>query len=159
MNGTEPSTAACCSAARPPTSSIAQAMPPISTPSTTITTFDGVSEPREARVAITTDAASAPLMKNRAISRTQSAELSTGTGSASSAVNSDSSGVAKAPTMSALPPRWSSMPVPPTTANQRNPKPVGAATTPITNSRIVRPREMRATNMPTKGAQETHQAQ
>ena len=61
--------------------------------------------------------------------------------------------------MSALPLRCSSMPVPPTTANQRNPKPVGAATTPITNSRMVRPREIRATNMPTKGAQETHQAQ
>ena len=83
----------------------------------------------------------------------------TGSGSASSAVNSDSSGVARAPTMSASPLRCSSMPVPPTTANQKNPNPVGAATTPMMNSRMVRPREMRATNMPTKGAQETHQAQ
>ena len=46
-----------------------------------------------------------------------------------------------------------------TTANQKKPKPVGAATTPTMNSRIVRPREMRATNMPTNGAQEIHQAQ
>ena len=46
-------------------------------------------------VAITTAAASAPLMKNRAISTTQSAELRPGTGSASRAVNSDSSGVAR----------------------------------------------------------------
>ena len=51
------------------------------------------------------------------------------------------------------------MPVPPTIANHTNPNPVGAATTPITNSRIVRPREIRATNMPTNGAQEIHQAQ
>ena len=61
--------------------------------------------------------------------------------------------------MSAWPVRWSSMPVPPTTANHRKPNPVGAATTPMMNSRIVRPREMRATNIPTKGAHETHQAQ
>ena len=61
--------------------------------------------------------------------------------------------------MSALPLRSSSMPTPPTTANQKKPKPVGAATTPMMNSRMVRPREMRATNMPTKGAHETHQAQ
>ena len=49
--------------------------------------------------------------------------------------------------------------VPPTAANQRNPNPVGAAITPIMNSRIVRPREMRATNIPTNGPHEYHHAQ
>jgi hypothetical protein len=134
-------------------------MAAIRTPRTTTTSFDGLIEPRDAMVAITTQAASAPLMKNSAISRMQRAELITGSGSTSSAVNNDSSGVASAETMSALPLRCSSMPVPPTMANHRKPKPVGAATTPSTNSRIVRPREMRATNIPTKGAQEIHQAQ
>ena len=51
------------------------------------------------------------------------------------------------------------MPVVPTMANQMKPMPVGAATTPSTNSRMVRPREMRATKVPTKGAQEIHHAQ
>ncbi len=38
-------------------------------------------------------------------------------------------------------------------------KPSGMNSTPKTNSRIVRPREMRAMNRPTKGAQAIHQAQ
>ena len=38
-------------------------------------------------------------------------------------------------------------------------KAVGTSSTPMTNSRMVRPREMRAMNMPTKGDQEIHQAQ
>ena len=111
-------------------------------------------------VAMTTDAASAPLMKNSAIRKTQIAELSTGRGSASSAVNSESSGVAertpRCPPCRCAPARCRCRP---TTANQKKPNPVGAATTPMMNSRMVRPREMRATNMPTNGAQETHQAQ
>ena len=37
--------------------------------------------------------------------------------------------------------------------------PVGIATTPMMNSRIVRPFEMRATNVPTNGAHEIHHAQ
>ena len=49
--------------------------------------------------------------------------------------------------------------MPPTTANHRKPKPVGAATTPSTNSRMVRPREIRATNIPTNGAHEIHHDQ
>ena len=36
---------------------------------------------------------------------------------------------------------------------------LGTTSTPIANSRMVRPREMRARNMPTKGDQEIHQAQ
>ncbi|MNV60614.1 hypothetical protein D3C71_1530840 [compost metagenome] len=38
-------------------------------------------------------------------------------------------------------------------------KAVGISSTPTTNSRTVRPREMRAMNMPTNGDQDTHQAQ
>ena len=36
---------------------------------------------------------------------------------------------------------------------------MGTSSTPTTNWRMVRPREMRAMNMPTKGDQEIHQAQ
>ncbi len=36
---------------------------------------------------------------------------------------------------------------------------VGTSSTPTMNSRTVRPREMRAMNMPTKGDQEIHHAQ
>ena len=51
------------------------------------------------------------------------------------------------------------MPVPPSTANQMNPTMEGTSSTPVMNSRTVRPREMRAMKMPTKGAQEIHQPQ
>ena len=34
-----------------------------------------------------------------------------------------------------------------------------AESAPVTNCRMVRPREMRAMNIPTKGVQEIHQAQ
>src|SRR3712207_7216914 len=50
---------------------------------------------REAIVAMTTLAASAPLMKNSAMRTTQSAELSTGSGSTSSAVRSEERRVGK----------------------------------------------------------------
>ncbi len=47
----------------------------------------------------------------------------------------------------------------PKTVNQMRLTTVGARRTPITNSRIVRPREIRAMNIPTKGAQLVHQPQ
>ncbi|MNT71650.1 hypothetical protein D3C72_2101580 [compost metagenome] len=47
----------------------------------------------------------------------------------------------------------------PNTDSQARVKPSGISSTPQTSSRTVRPREIRATNMPTKGAQEIHQAQ
>ena len=50
-------------------------------------------------------------------------------------------------------------PAPPITENQKKPTVVGTSSTPETNWRTVRPREMRAMNTPTKGAQETHQPQ
>src|SRR5690606_41852952 len=47
----------------------------------------------------------------------------------------------------------------PKTVSHRKVKPTGTNRTAVTNSRTVRPREMRAMNMPTKGDQEIHQAQ
>src|SRR3546814_16429408 len=49
--------------------------------------------------------------------------------------------------------------VPPNTENQRKPSRLGAITTPRMNSRISRPREIRAMNAPTNGAHAIHQAQ
>ena len=51
------------------------------------------------------------------------------------------------------------MPLLPKMENQAKMKPSGMNITPKTNSRKVRPREMRAMNSPTNGAQATHQAQ
>ena len=53
--------------------------------------------------------------------------------------------------------RW--MAVPPSAVNHRNPRSVGTSSAPATNSRIVRPREIRAMNTPTKGDQAIHQPQ
>ena len=44
-------------------------------------------------------------------------------------------------------------------ANQITLTTLGTSSTPVTNWRMVRPRLMRAMNMPTKGVQEIHQAQ
>ena len=43
--------------------------------------------------------------------------------------------------------------------NQMRETTEGTSMTPVTNCRMVRPREMRAMNIPTKGVQEIHQAQ
>ena len=48
---------------------------------------------------------------------------------------------------------------PPKTQNQTRLTRLGTRITPLTNWRIVRPREMRAMNMPTNGVHESHQAQ
>ena len=47
----------------------------------------------------------------------------------------------------------------PQVPSQKKPKRVGAMKAPTITWRKVRPLEMRAMNMPTKGAQETHQPQ
>ena len=51
------------------------------------------------------------------------------------------------------------MAAPPKTDIHRNDSRVGISITPMTNSRTVRPLEMRAMNIPTNGDQEIHQAQ
>lgn len=51
------------------------------------------------------------------------------------------------------------MAVSPNTVIQNSVKPAGTSSTPLTNSRMVRPREMRAMNRPTKGDHAIHQPQ
>ena len=47
----------------------------------------------------------------------------------------------------------------PNAVSQTMPTAVGTSSTPMMNSRIVRPRETRAMNIPTKGDHEIHHAQ
>ena len=49
--------------------------------------------------------------------------------------------------------------VPPKMPNQITLTMLGTSSTPVTNCRMVRPRLIRAMNMPTNGVQDTHQAQ
>ena len=58
-----------------------------------------------------------------------------------------------------MPVVWVRNAVPPMIANQTALAPLGTSSTPIRNCRTVRPREMRAMNVPTNGAQEIHHAQ
>ena len=52
-----------------------------------------------------------------------------------------------------------SMAVLPNTVIQKKVNSTGTSSTPVTNSRMVRPREIRAMNMPTKGDHAIHQPQ
>ena len=108
---------------------------------------------------ITSEAASAPLMKNSATRTITTKEVTPESGNSSSVVNSATSGVPTISPRFAAPLSCSSIAAPPKTANQTKLTPLGMSSTPTTNSRIVRPLEIRAMNVPTKGAQEIHHAQ
>ncbi len=49
--------------------------------------------------------------------------------------------------------------MPPRMQNQITLTTLGTSRTPVTNCRIVRPREIRAMNIPTKGVHDSHHAQ
>src|SRR5690606_41804973 len=62
------------------------------------------------------------------------------------------------PALASAPIAWYSALLPYTVIH-RKVKPSGTSSTPTTNSRTVRPREIRAMNMPTNGDHATHQPQ
>jgi hypothetical protein len=109
---------------------------------------------------MTTDAASAPETKKIPTSTITSTVEAAATGRWSSTAKSAES-VSTAPALSTRSPvlRWMSIAVPPKTANHTRLTSDGTMSTPVTNCRIVRPRLMRAMNMPTNGVHDTHQAQ
>lgn len=81
-------------------------------------------------------------------------------GSASSSPNSACSvPPAASATRSRVPVACVRSAVPPMIANQTALAPLGTSRTPVRNCRTVRPREIRAMNVPTNGAQEIHHAQ
>ena len=140
-----------------PTSSITAATAPVAAPQKMTVRRRGSVVPRSDRVPITIEAASAPETKKMATSTITTTLASVASGNCSSIVNSWAS-CAPAPKMS-VPAFWRSIAVPPKTANQSRLTRLGTRSTPATNWRIVRPREMRAMNMPTNGVHEIHQAQ
>ena len=54
---------------------------------------------------------------------------------------------------------WTLIAAPPKTQNHTSDTRLGTSSTPVTNWRMVRPREIRAMNMPTNGVHEIHHAQ
>lgn len=139
-----------------PTSSMMAATAPVTTPQNTMTKRPGSSAPFWESVPITIDAASAPETKKMPTRIITSRLLAVATGNSCRRPKSWPSGVSSPPSP---PPSFSFMAVPPKIANQTRLTVLGTRMTPPTNCRMVRPRLMRAMNMPTKGVQEIHQAQ
>ena len=103
---------------------------------------------------------SAEVTKKSAITARLTMPVSAGMGRNSRNLKSSFSGVpVMLPSTPAAP--WASiqMAVLPNTVNHSTPNSDGMTSTPKMNSRMVRPREMRAMKSPTNGAHEHHQAQ
>ena len=140
----------------PPTSSMMIAIAPITMPQKITTQRDGWMEPRCESVPMTIDAASAPDTKKIATRTMASTDTARPAGTTASSPNSCSSVSCEA---RSVPVRCRLIAAPPKIANQSRLTTLGMRMTPATNWRIVRPRLMRAMNMPTNGVQEIHQAQ
>ena len=117
--------------------------------------------PRSESIPITTEPASAPETKKIATRNMARKQVKPAIGYWSSSAKSEIAAPCSF-TASTRPPwptssEWSA--APPMMVNQMKVTALGISSTPVTNSRIVRPREMRAMKTPTKGAQLTHQAQ
>lgn len=126
-------------------------------PQMSFTLFGGISDPFVDCMPSTNVAESAEVMKNEAINKMANIEMKSDNGivlNISKIVNS----VEDADKL-VSPCFWISMAVVPNAENQNDPRSVGATSTPIMNSRIVRPFDTRAMNILTNGAQEIHQAQ
>ena len=106
---------------------------------------------------ITVDAESAVVMKNVASSTMAKTDTTPVHGSSPNIANSIASAV-PSPQID-RPVCSNSMAVPPKMENHSRVSVDGTTTMPTTNSRIVRPREMRARNMPTNGVHDTHHTQ
>ena len=141
----------------PPDRSIATAMRVVIRPHTPVTHGVGLTRPRWLIVPITVDAESAVVMKNVASSTIVNTDTMPGHGSSSIKANSMASAV-PSPQID-RPVRSNSMAVPPKMENHTSVSTDGTTTMPTTNSRMVRPREMRARNMPTNGVHDTHHTQ
>src|SRR5690606_11722598 len=145
------------SASSPPLHSSRAATPPVSPPQKITTPRFGARVPRWLRLPITIDAESAPEMKKMAMRSIATTVAIPVSGRFPSTPNSCPSTLS-APAMS-YPSSCCPMPAPPKIENQMRLTRLGTRMTPMMNSRMVRPRLMRARNMPTKGAHETHHAQ
>ena len=140
----------------PPTRSMIAAIAPMTAPQKITTPRVGWMVPRWDSVPMTIDAASAPDTKKIATSSIAITPSTAPSGMVSSSPNSCPSVERDA---RSVPLRCRLIAAPPKIANQSRLTALGMRTTPATNWRIVRPRLIRAMNMPTNGVQEIHQAQ
>jgi hypothetical protein len=103
--------------------------------------------------------ASAPDTKNSTTSTIVTIEVTAGSGRAASvAKNAELTSAAAAAAICVVPARSRLIAVPPNAVNHAKNTTLGTTSTPTTNSRIVRPREIRARNTPTNAAQDSHRA-
>ena len=147
-----------CSAVSPPSSSITTAMPPITRPQKTTTSLGGLWLPLVVRMPITTEAESAAVMKKIARMTMIRIGRNSAKGRFSTIENSTWAGFTES-IWPSEPSRYIEIAVPPMIPYARKSREEGMRMTPSTNWRMVRPREMRAMKMPTKGDHEIHQAQ
>jgi hypothetical protein len=159
-NGTAAVMVAVWRALRPPTRSSIAANEAITTPQMSLTGAAGFTAPSADMLPSTKVAESAEVIKKMLTSTSARIEVTFPSGNAVRVSKSDW-GRLFAAVLAMLPPLFRSRKIadPPKTVNHRKLKSVGAKSTPKTNCRIVRPREIRAMNVPTKGAQEIHHAQ
>jgi hypothetical protein len=150
-----------CSAPSPPASSRpAATTPSIAHQNTRCPVVVSVSPPA-AMESMTSEPESDEVMKKMATSRMASVEVRPLNGRYSKKWKSpvEISAAMARPTSPAAIPVSMTIAVLPNTVIQMKVKPAGMKSTAVTNSRTVRPREMRAINMPTNGAHEIHHAQ
>ena len=158
----------------PPASSMTAATPPVAVPQKMTERRVGSSAPFSLSAPMTIDAESAPVTKKIAMRMTVTimriTETAPGSGSAPSMSKrmrsklmsgAPSTMYASASTVPSPRSARSWMPIapPPKIANHSSEMTDGTSRTPVTNWRIVRPREMRAMKRPTNGDHDTHQAQ
>ncbi len=151
-------TVAVCSAFRPSASKSAMASAPISTDQK-MRCQTGASSTPEASMSTTSAPVSAEVTKKISTISTEKKDIAVVQGNCSRKTNS-----ARVLSLrmvwpkSAMPPvRMWKMAVSPKTVIQKKVKPVGTSSMPPRNWRMLRPREMRAMNTPTKGDQAIHQ--
>lgn len=152
---------AVCKAVSPPDQSRTNAAADTRIPHTILVMFGGFRLPFVVCIPRTKVAESAEVIKNVLISIIANIEVNVLNGKCANTANNDTS----IPLVLITSPRFTCMirsrymPEPPKMENHNVQKMVGTINTPIINSRIVRPLETRAINVPTNGAQAIHQAQ
>ena len=160
VNGTPVMMATCCTASRPPASRSTKAKNATKTPQMTFIFADGFMSPLLDSMARTKAAESAEVMKNEPMSRIATSETTVLIGNCSKVMNR--AVLMFSATAAPMFPPWKIsrlIAAPPSTENHRKHRTLGTMSTPATNSRIVRPLEMRAMNVPTHMTHIIHQAQ
>src|SRR5690606_5149105 len=160
LNGAAVVTAAVCNAVSPPVSSSTAATAPIITAPSPRRYAGGSGSPPAVRMLTTSEPESAEVTKKIAITTIAVIVMSMLRGSCSKSTKiTVAISACTASTRPASPASSKLIAVLPNTTIQKNVVSDGASSTPAMNSRIVRPREIRAINIPTNGDQLIHQPQ